>query len=68
MQEFQLLYAHSEYKAGLMGKLNQLEAALTANKDNKAIQIINDYRQITSIYDIINQYKGKVIYLDIWGT
>ncbi|WP_158826913.1 redoxin family protein [Mucilaginibacter lacusdianchii] len=68
MDEFKSVYAHSGYTAGLTDKLHKLETALTANKNNKAIQIFNDYQQLTSIYQVINQYKGKVVYLDIWGT
>jgi thiol-disulfide isomerase/thioredoxin len=68
MQEFRTLYPQSKYNTRLGNTIDHLEALLAANKDNKAIKIIDDYKQISSIYELVNRYKGKVIYLDLWGT
>jgi thiol-disulfide isomerase/thioredoxin len=68
MQDFKVLYPNSRYMDTLSVKESHLEALLAANKGNKEIKIIDDYKQITSIYEVINRYKGKVIYLDVWGT
>ena len=27
-----------------------------------------NFEKISSIYDVINRLKGKVVYLDVWGT
>jgi thiol-disulfide isomerase/thioredoxin len=49
-------------------KLTQLKAILAANELNAEIKIVQDYPQISSIYDVVRQFKGKVVYLDVWGT
>ncbi|APU96675.1 hypothetical protein BV902_10245 [Sphingobacterium sp. B29] len=45
-----------------------LDSLLIANKQNKQIRLIEDDRPISSIYDLIAKLKGKVVYLDVWGT
>ncbi|MCS4165863.1 MULTISPECIES: hypothetical protein [Sphingobacterium] len=45
-----------------------LDSLLIANKQNKQIRLIEDDRPISSIYDLIAELKGKVVYLDVWGT
>jgi thiol-disulfide isomerase/thioredoxin len=68
MQEFKACYPQSRYSIRLGNTIDHLEAQLATNKGNQAIEIIEDYKQISSIYELINRYKGKVIYLDLWGT
>ncbi|WP_312742020.1 TlpA family protein disulfide reductase [Sphingobacterium multivorum] len=45
-----------------------LDALLVANKHNKQIRLIEDDQPISSIDDLIAELKGKVVYLDVWGT
>ncbi|QJD96136.1 TlpA family protein disulfide reductase [Mucilaginibacter robiniae] len=68
MQELEVWCPESRYKPMLTAKINHMEAALAANQNNQAIKIANGYDKLTSIYQIISQLKGKVVYLDIWGT
>ncbi|MBC7615440.1 MAG: TlpA family protein disulfide reductase [Pedobacter sp.] len=48
--------------------LAKLKLELASNAKNKEIQIIPNFEKINSIYDVINKLKGKVVYLDVWGT
>jgi thiol-disulfide isomerase/thioredoxin len=68
MLEFGSRYPNSVLIPGLKNKIQLLDASLTANGYNKDIAIATNYREISSIYQLVNQYKGKVIYLDVWGT
>jgi thiol-disulfide isomerase/thioredoxin len=65
---FKQSYPLSKHLAYLKTKINRLKALLNANEQNAEIKIYNGYEKVSSIYQIINQYKGKVVYLDIWGT
>lgn len=46
----------------------ELKSALVENKQNKNIQIFADYERVNSIDEVIATLKGKVVYLDVWGT
>ncbi len=56
------------YQKDMDVKLTSLKNTLIANQRNPNIKIIDGYSQVKSIYDVVKNYKGKVIYLDIWGT
>ncbi|MDT3404124.1 TlpA family protein disulfide reductase [Mucilaginibacter terrae] len=68
MDEMISLYPQSKYRAQLSARIANMESALVTNKSNEAIHIVEGYKKINSIYEIVNQYKGKVVYLDVWGT
>lgn len=68
MEEMEALYPQSHYKTMLAANIHEMEAALAKNGNNQAIQIAEGYDKVTSIYQIVSQLKGKVVYLDIWGT
>jgi thiol-disulfide isomerase/thioredoxin len=68
MKEMVLLYPGSKYRPGLTAKIKRMETVLAQNEANKNIRIVDGYDKITSIYQVVNQLKGKVVYLDIWGT
>jgi thiol-disulfide isomerase/thioredoxin len=65
---FKVRFPKSNHLQEINQKASSLRATLIANENNVAIEIIPRHEQIKSIYDIIKPYKGKVIYLDIWGT
>ncbi|QEH42657.1 TlpA disulfide reductase family protein [Chitinophaga sp. XS-30] len=46
----------------------RLEAQLEEGKRNPHIIIRKDYAQISSLRQLLAPYKGKVVYLDVWGT
>ncbi|TWR29948.1 TlpA family protein disulfide reductase [Mucilaginibacter pallidiroseus] len=66
--DFKRYYPQSIYLPEFEAKINRLEKALAENMTNKEIVVANDYETITSIYDVVKTLKGKVVYLDIWGT
>ncbi|TSD64847.1 TlpA family protein disulfide reductase [Inquilinus sp. KBS0705] len=68
LSELKNYYPKSEYLLMLTVKVKQLETLLAKNADNKEIQIADGYNKMTSIYQAISKFKGKVVYLDIWGT
>ena len=68
MDEMMRLYPQSKYAPKLSAKIKAMENNLAANQSNQAIQIVEGYEKVNSIYEIVNKYKGKVIYLDVWGT
>ena len=48
--------------------IRNLDSLLVANKQNKQIRFFEDDKHAASIYDVIQELKGKVVYLDVWGT
>jgi len=52
----------------LRAKVNEIELFNRENEKLKNINVVKGYEQINSIYDVVNTFKGKVIYLDVWGT
>jgi thiol-disulfide isomerase/thioredoxin len=68
MAEMEANYPHSSYLPAFRSKLNKLKQLLVINAANKEIQVAGGYEKMTSIYEVIKKLKGKVVYLDIWGT
>jgi thiol-disulfide isomerase/thioredoxin len=58
----------SAYNADINGKINALKDLLVKNETNKNIIVVNNYKNVNSIYDVIKDLAGKVVYLDVWGT
>ncbi len=61
-------YPASTYYLLLKNKIGKLEELLEQNRNNRAIQILANYDTLSSIYPVIDALKGKVVYLDVWGT
>lgn len=61
-------YPTSAYYHQLKNNVHELEQLLARNRDNKVIQILANYDSVQSIYPVIHSLKGKVVYLDVWGT
>ncbi|MBD1393445.1 TlpA family protein disulfide reductase [Mucilaginibacter glaciei] len=68
MEEMRAIYPQSKYIPYLQNKINMLQVLLAKNLANKDIIIADRYDKMTSIYQTISKLKGKVVYLDIWGT
>jgi thiol-disulfide isomerase/thioredoxin len=68
MQEMRTHYPQSGYIPYLQAKIDTLSVLLARNLKNKDIKIAEGYEKMTSIYQAISKLKGKVVYLDVWGT
>lgn len=68
MNEFEASFPQSTYLTLLHAKVNKIELFNSENEKLKNIDIFNGYEKTNSIYDVVNTFKGKVIYLDVWGT
>jgi len=68
MDAFEENYSTSYYLPTLREYTNELRIKLAKNLQNKSIEIYSGYDQVKSIYEVIASLKGKVVYLDIWGT
>lgn len=48
--------------------LNRLEKEAAEAEKNKDIVFVDNTSQITNIGQLVAPYKGKIVYLDFWGT
>lgn len=65
---FQSQFKKSIYLKDITTKVDDLKQKLQENEKNESIIVVDGYENINSIYDVVKELKGKVIYLDIWGT
>lgn len=49
-------------------RIARLESLLEEGRQDEQIAIRNDYTKISSVDELLAPYKGKIVYLDIWGT
>ncbi|RYY37022.1 MAG: TlpA family protein disulfide reductase [Sphingobacteriaceae bacterium] len=68
MDEMTSYFPNSKYLPKLTSMVNGLRTTLAANQNKSDIKIIDGFEKMTSIGQVISAFKGKVIYLDIWGT
>jgi len=66
--EFKQYYGSSRWMNSLLNQQKQLEKLLAKNSNDSSIRLITDYKNVTSIYQALKHLRGKVVYLDIWGT
>jgi thiol-disulfide isomerase/thioredoxin len=67
-EAFKKQFPSSKYNRDIDQQVNTLKQLLAQNEPNTHIAIVKDYQYIPSVYDIIKDFKGKVVYLDVWGT
>ncbi|MCH5715996.1 thioredoxin domain-containing protein [Niabella hibiscisoli] len=67
-QELKNQYPQSQWLAFYERQLNQLDIINKQNKNDKDIVFIQHADSITSLKKLISPFKGKVVYLDIWGS
>ena len=60
-------FPQSPYVAKVKVDLQQVENTIKNNTTNKHI-VFNEGSGIQSFKELVAPYKGKVVYLDIWGT
>lgn len=65
---FKSKFPASTYNVDINKKIVALKDLLVKNETNKNIIVVNNYKDVTSIYDVIKGLEGKVVYLDVWGT
>jgi thiol-disulfide isomerase/thioredoxin len=68
MTELEVNFPASAYIYMLRAKVNVIELFNKQNETLKNIDVFKGYEKVTSIYEVVNTFKGKVIYLDVWGT
>lgn len=68
MADFIINFPNSPNRDLLQDKVNKLEVLYKQNESNKDIRVFDGYDKVNSIYEVVNAFKGKVIYLDVWGT
>lgn len=68
LRDMKAYFPNSKYLPLLQQKTDALNRTLKENELNKQIQVFAGYQKVNSIYDVISTLKGKVVYLDIWGT
>jgi thiol-disulfide isomerase/thioredoxin len=68
IDELKARYPKSKYLPFLNQWVTMLKQLLVENMNNQDIVIADGYEKTTSIYEIISKLKGKVVYLDVWGT
>jgi len=66
--DFEKFFPHSSYYPELKQYADELRHKLLSNRNNKTTEVFSGYDSVNSIYDVVNKIKGKVIYVDIWGT
>ena len=68
MTEFESNFPKSIYMSVLKAKVKKIELFNKQNESLKNIDVFKGYEKVNSIYEVVNAFKGKVIYLDVWGT
>ncbi|RPD41471.1 TlpA family protein disulfide reductase [Chitinophaga barathri] len=67
-EAFKKQFPQSPYNKDISRMMNELGEKLAANQHNRNIVVVKDYDKVQSIYEVVKTLKGKVVYLDIWGT
>lgn len=65
---FDKQFPNSIYHQDLVLKSNNLNKILLENETNSNIKIVPDFETVESMNALVKSFKGKVVYLDIWGT
>lgn len=59
------VFPNDEHTQTIKGYINKLSLLLNKSEN---IEVFTDYQNVGSIYDVVKTLKGKVVYLDVWGT
>lgn len=65
---FMAKFPSSSYNSAIQKNRAVLRQLLAQNELNAKIKIFDGYEKTSSIYDVISTLKGKVVYVDVWGT
>jgi len=61
-------YPSSELRSACAAKIRSLDESRSKFLSDLDIHIRPDYRQISNLRELLAPYKGKVVYIDLWGT
>jgi thiol-disulfide isomerase/thioredoxin len=61
-------YPSGKLQNACAAKINSLDESNLKFASDVDVHIRPDYRQISSLRELLAPYKGKVVYLDLWGT
>lgn len=65
---YQQQFPQSTYYKQVDANVFNLKKLLIENETNKRIKILKNFESVSTMQEIVNSFKGKVVYLDIWGT
>lgn len=65
---YQQQFPQSTHYKQVDANLLNLKKLLIENETNKRIKIFENFESVSTMQEIVNSFKGKVVYLDIWGT
>lgn len=65
---FKKSFPNSSYLAVSRTKLAELEKDIAEAEKNKDIVFVDNTNLMTTIDQLVAPYKGKIVYLDFWGT
>ncbi|RZL47969.1 MAG: TlpA family protein disulfide reductase [Pedobacter sp.] len=65
---FNKQFPNSIHIRDIVAKSNSLRQTLIENENNANIKIVAGFEKMTSLTSLVQSFKGKVVYLDIWGT
>lgn len=60
-------FPKSHYLATAKKEIDKIDLSLEKNKSNKAI-VFHPTKKPSNLQEILASYKGKIVYLDFWGT
>jgi thiol-disulfide isomerase/thioredoxin len=63
--DLEIYFPDSKQIGAARARIQSLEASVAKGRDNKCIHFRD---RVSSLNELIARYKGKVVYLDIWGT
>lgn len=61
-------FPNGKYRSDLISKTNNLHLVLVENEANANIKIVPGFEKMNAMAELVQTFKGKVVYLDIWGT
>lgn len=67
-QDFLRYQPRSNYTSQLKQYLSGLEQSLLLGSKDSSIVIWKNFDSLLSIRELLTSFRGKVVYLDIWGT
>jgi len=61
-------FPEGKHLSTINGMVDTLKNTLHKNEHNNEIVVYNGFEKLNSLRDVIKTLKGKVVYVDVWGT
>lgn len=68
LNDFKTYHPASAYLPNMEAHLKELNGALVSGQKDSTIIVWKDYQKVESMKELLESFRGKVVYLDIWGT